>query len=63
MANANTTTVKINFLGGYYDGVFKVHVLEPDWDHVTDVYETFVFDDFVWKLEIRLVAIAAGQSY
>lgn len=54
---------EITLDGGYYDGVFKIHVLEPDWDHVTDTYETHVFDDFVWKLEIRLVAIASGQSY
>ena len=40
---------------------FRIRVLEPDWDHVTDDYETPVFDDFVWKLEIRLIAIANGR--
>lgn len=47
--------------GGYYEtdagGVFRICVLDPDWDHVADTYETFVFDDFVAKLEQRLLDV------
>lgn len=50
---------KVTLDGGYYgDDGFRICVLEPDWDNVTDKYTTVFFDDFVWKLELRLIEIA-----
>jgi hypothetical protein len=48
---------KIALDAGWYRDHFKIVVLDPDWDHVRDVYRTKSAEDLVLRLESWLVEV------
>ena len=53
---------EIHVDAGWYVDRFRIDVLDPDWDHVSASYDTFVPDDFVFRLEACLLAIVNGAD-
>jgi hypothetical protein len=53
---------KIAIDAGWYRDHFKIVVLDPDWDHVQDVYRTPSVEDFITRLELWLLEVVnVGQ--